>query len=217
MKAAYFRNVNYDTLRILPPIEPKDKTNTWSRGSIRDSDFNELIITGPQLPVVFSGCRFNNVVFSMRGPADEPAYAFECFLHSLLSVVEATISANPDKFKPGVKNAALLQYDRDFIRPSSYSPDLPNEMRVKLAVKRDQVDEHGEVVDMIDSVFVDESGTAVDPQDITSGSEILPIIKISYYRNGNKFGLNMVLLKGLVYPRIKATRSVDYHELEFDI
>jgi hypothetical protein len=131
--------------------------------------------------------------------------------------VEENVSANPEKFKPGVKNAALLQYDRDFVRPSSYSPDLPNEMRVKLAVKRDQVDEHGEIVDLIDSVFVDESGFNVDPQDITSGSEILPIVKISYYRNGNKFGLNLVLLKGLVYPRIRATRSIDYSELEFDV
>lgn len=217
MKAVAFSSVKYENLRILPPLEPKDKTATWSRGSIRDNEFNELIVTGPSLPVVFSGCRFNNVVFSMRGPADESAYAFECFLHSVLSVVEENVSANPEKFKPGVKNAALLQYDRDFIRPSSYSPDLPNEMRVKLAVKRDQVDEHGEVVDLIDSVFVDESGARIDPQDITSGSEILPIIKISYYRNGNKFGLNLVLLKGLVYPRIRATRSLDYSELEFDV
>jgi hypothetical protein len=217
MKAPLFSNIKHENLRILPPLEPKDKTNTWSRGSIRDTEFNELIVTGPSLPVVFSGCRFNNVVFSMRGPADESAYAFECFLHSILSLVEENVSANPEKFKPGVKNAALLQYDRDFVRPSSYSPDLPNEMRVKLAVKRDQVDEHGEIVDLIDSVFVDESGFNVDPQDITSGSEILPIVKISYYRNGNKFGLNLVLLKGLVYPRIRATRSIDYSELEFDV
>lgn len=218
MRAPSFNNVLVENLRILPPLEPKDKTINWSRGSIRDQDFNELIVTGPQLPVLFSGCRFNNVVFSMRGPgADEPAYAFECFLHKVLSAVETAIAANPEKYKPGVKNAALLQYDRDFVRPSSYSPDLPNEMRVKLAVKRDQVDEYGQTVDMIDSVFVDESGYTIEPGDITAGSEILPIIKISYFRNGNKFGLNLTLLKGMVYPRIKATRSINYSELEFDV
>ena len=219
MKAVHFSHVATETLRILPPLEPKDKSITWSRGSIRDKDFNELLVTGPRLPVLFSGCRYNNVVFSMRGPGvDDAAHAFEGFLHKVLSSVESAVQATPDKFKPGIKNAILLQFDRDFIRPSSYSSDLPNEMRVKLAVKRQEVSEHGEVLDMIDSVFVDERGQAVNPSDISSGSEIIPIIKVSYYRNGNKFGLNLTLLKGLVYlSEMGARRQMDYNELEFDL
>jgi hypothetical protein len=153
----------------------------------------------------------------MRGPQDEDSYAFECFLHKVLSAVENAAGANPDKFKPGVKNAALLQFDRDFIRPSSYAADLPNEMRVKLAVKRDQIDEHGESVDMIETQFVTEDGLSVDPDDITSGSEIIPILRIGYYRNGNKFGLNLTMLKGLVYPSTKKRRSMDIAQLEFDL
>ena len=220
MKAPHFSNFDYaaiDALRVLPPLDPKDKEFNWARGSIRDQDFNDLIVTGPRLPVLFSGCRFNNVVFSMRGPQDEPAYAFECFLHQVLSHVENAVAAAPDKYKPGLKNAALLQWDRDFVRPSSYSPDLPNELRVKLAVKRDQIDEHGEVVDMIDSVFVDEQGETVDPRDISAGSEIIPIVRVSYYRNANKFGLNLTLLKGLVYPGQKLRNQLHYSELQFDI
>lgn len=221
MKATHFSNFDHaaiDALRVLPPLESKDKTISWARGSIRDSDFSELIVTGPRLPVLFSGCRYNNVVFSMRGPGqDDAAYAYESFLHKVLSRVEAVIQAAPDKFKPGVKNAALLQFDRDFVRPSSYSPDLPNEMRVKLAVKRDQVDEHGEIVDMIDSVFVDERGQPVEPGDITAGSEIIPIMRVSYYRNANKFGLNLTLLKGLVYIAERDRKRVDYAHLEFDL
>jgi hypothetical protein len=219
MKAGHVSNVSLDRLRVLPPIEPKDnnKSIAWSRGSIRDHDFSELLVTGPRLPVLFSGCRFNNVVFSMRGPQDEDSYAFECFLHKVLSAVENAAGANPDKFKPGVKNAALLQFDRDFIRPSSYAADLPNEMRVKLAVKRDQIDEHGESVDMIETQFVTEDGLSVDPDDITSGSEIIPILRIGYYRNGNKFGLNLTMLKGLVYPSTKKRRSMDIAQLEFDL
>jgi len=219
MKAVHFSNVDFSSLRILPPLEPKDKSISWSRGSIRDNDFNELLVTGPRLPVLFSGCRYNNVVFSMRGPgADDNAYAFECFLHQVLSSVESVVQASPDKFKPGLKNAALLHFDRDFVRPSSYSNDLPNEMRVKLAVKRQEVDEHGEVVDMIDSVFIDEHGQPVDPSDITSGSEIIPIVKVSYYRNANKFGLNLTLLKGLVYVAEKGARKqMDYNQLQFDL
>lgn len=219
MKAAHFSNVVLETLRVLPPMEPKDKSITWLRGSIRDSDFNELIITGPRLPVLFSGCRFNTVVFSMRGPGeDNVAYTFENFLHRVLSCVESSVQAAPDKFKPGLKNAALLHFDRDFVRPSSYSSDLPNEMRVKLAIKRQEVDEHGEVVDMIDSVFIDERGQQVDPSDITAGSEIIPIIRVSYYRNANKFGLNLTLLKGLVYLAERGPRKqMDYGQLEFDL
>jgi hypothetical protein len=216
MKAPHFSNASLELLRVLPPMEPRDKTITWSRGSIRDPDFNELLITGPRLPVLYSGCRFNNVVFSMRGPEDETSYAFECFLHKVLSCVETAVSINPEKFKPGVKNSALLNFDRDFIRPSSYSPDLPNEMRVKLSVKRDQVDEHGLVVDMIDTVFVDEGGFELEADEITAGSEIIPIIRVSYYRNGNKFGLNLTMLKGMVFPGTRALKTMNYSELEFD-
>jgi hypothetical protein len=219
MKATNFSNFDYaaiEALQVLPPLESKDKTITWARGSIRDSEFNELLITGPRIPVLFSGCRFNNLVFSIRGPEDETAYAFECFLNKVLSHVESTVSASVERFKPGLKNPSLLQFDRDFIRPSSYSVDMPNELRVKLAVKRQQVDEHGEVVDMIESVFVTEGGDSIDPQDIRAGSDIIPIIRISYYRNGNKFGLNLTLLKGLVYPSAKRPR-VSLNELEFDI
>lgn len=220
MKATNFSNFDYvaiEALRVLPPLESKDKTITWARGSIRDTDFNELIITGPRMPVLFSGCRYNNVVFSVRGPTDEPTHAFEAFLHKVLSHVEASVSSSLDKFRPGLKNAALLQFDRDFIRPSSYSADSPNELRVKLAIKRGEVDEHGEVLDMIETPFVTEDGVSVDPEDITSGSEIVPIMRIGYYRNGNKFGLNLVMLKGLVYLNQKKRRSMDLAQLEFDL
>lgn len=220
MKATSFSNFDYaaiEALRVLPPLESKDKTITWARGSIRDNDFNELIVTGPRMPVLFSGCRYNNVVFSVRGPTDEPTHAFEAFLHKVLSHVESTVSTSLDKFRPGLKNAALLQFDRDFIRPSSYSADSPNELRVKLVVRSGMVDGDGEVVNVIETPFVDENGNSIDPDDITSGSEIIPIIRVSYYRNGNKFGLNLTMLKGLVYINQKKRRSLDLGQLEFDL
>lgn len=220
MKATNFSNFDHaalEALRVLPPLESKDKSITWARGSIRDSDFNELIVTGPRLPVLYSGCRYNNVVFSMRGPEDEPGYAFEALLHKVLSHVEDTVSAQTDKFRPGLKNSALLQFDRDFIRPSSYSADMPNELRVKLLVKRGEIDGQGETVDLIETPFVDEEGNAIDPGDISAGSEIVPIIRIGYYRNGNKFGLNITMLKGMVFINNKRRRSLDLHALEFDL
>lgn len=220
MKATSFSNFDYvaiEALRVLPPLESKDKTITWARGSIRDNDFNELVVTGPRMPVLFSGCRYNNVVFSVRGPTDEPTHAFEAFLHKVLSHVESSVSSSLDKFRPGLKNAALLQFDRDFIRPSSYSAESPNELRVKVLIKRGEVDEHGEVLDMIATPFEDENGNSVDPDSISAGSEIIPIIRIGYYRNGNKFGLNMTMLKGLVFPNQKKRRLIDLDQLEFDL
>lgn len=213
-----FDSTAIEALRVLPPLEPKDKSIAWARGSIRDQDFNELVVTGPRLPVLFSGCRFNSVVFSIRGPgADDPSYAFECFLHKVLSHVENTVGASVDRFKPGCKNAALLHFDRDFIRPSSYSSDLPNELRVKLSVKRNHVDENGEIVELVDTTLVDEEGNEIDPESIRSGSEIIPILRISYYRNAHKFGLNLTMLKGLVYPCTKRVKTVDHSDLEFDL
>jgi hypothetical protein len=220
MKAPKFTTFNHEAiaaLRVLPPLESKDKTITWARGSIRDSDFNELLVTGPRLPVLFSGCRFNNTVFSIRGPEDEPSQAFENFLHAVLSHVESSVSSSTEKFRPGLKNMALLHFDRDFIRPSSYSADSPNELRVKLLVRRGEVSEEGEVVDLIETNFVDEHGNSIDPLDITAGSEIVPIIRIGYYRNGNKFGLNLTMLKGLVFLNTKKRRSLDLSQLEFDL
>lgn len=221
MKATSFNKITYDAikaLQVLPPLEPKDKNVTWARGSIRDSDFNELLVTGPRLPVLYSGCRFNNVVFSIRGPGtDDPSHDFENFLHRVLLHIEDAVTAKPDKFKPGLKNAALLHFDKDFIRPSSYSVEMPNELRVKLVVNRSQVDENGEIMDVIGTEFIDEHDNKIDPADISAGSEIVPILRIGYYRNVNKFGLNLTMLRGLVYPNSKKRKSLNVSDLEFDL
>jgi hypothetical protein len=219
MKCPHFSNYDYlaiDGLRVLPPLEPRDKSIQWARGSIRDADYNELIITGPRLPVLFSGCRYNSIVFSMR-PSDEPSMAFEAFLSKIINRVESSVTTTPEKFKPGCKNAATLQFDKDISRPSSYSIDMPNEFRVKLAVRRGDIDEHGEVVDIIETVFTDEEGMHIEPVDIVSGSEMIPIFRVGYYRNANKFGLNVTLLKGVITHRTsKKARTIDFKELMID-
>jgi hypothetical protein len=216
----HFSSFDYqaiEQLKVLPPLEPRDKTIGWARGSIRDQNFNELFVTGPRLPVLFSGCRYNSVVFSIRGPgADDPSHALECFLHKVLSHVEATVSANVEKFKPGLKNTALLHFDRDFIRPSSYGAEFPNEFRVKLAVKRDY-DDNGEMSETIETLFVDEHENKIDPDNITNESEIIPIFKVSYYRNANKFGLNIIMHKGMVFQANKKRKTIDNADLQFDI
>lgn len=219
MKCPHFSHFDYtaiDALRVLSPLEPRDKSIQWARGSIRDADYNELIITGPRLPVLFSGCRFNSIVFSMR-PDDEPTAAFEAFMSRLINRVESAVASNPEKFKPGCKNVATLHFDKDISRPSSYSVDMPNEFRVKLAVRRGDTDDQGEVVDTIETVFTDEEGLHIEPIDILSGSEMIPIFRVGYYRNGNKFGLNVTLLKGVVSHRPnKKSRTIDFNDLMID-
>lgn len=219
MKCPHFSNYDYlaiDGLRVLPPLEPRDKSIQWARGSIRDADYNELIITGPRLPVLYTGCRYNSVVFSMRS-SDEPSMAFEAFLSKIVNRVESAVTASPEKFKPGCKNAATLQFDKDITRPSSYSIDMPNEFRTKLAIRRDGIDEHGEVVDVVETVFTDEEGACIEPDDIVSGSEMIPIFRVGYYRNANKFGLNVTLLKGVITHRTsKKARTIDFKELMID-
>jgi hypothetical protein len=196
-------------------MESKD-TKVWPRGSFRDADFNELIVTGPRLPLVFSGCRFNNLVFAMKGPIDEPAQAFEDFLHRVLSMVETAVDKDPTKFMGPIKNRNILVFDRDFVRPSTYSADEPNEFKVRLAVKRNQLDDNGEVVDVVDAEFVDGDGNKMNPEDLRKGDEIMPIMRVGYHRNGNKFGLTFTLLRGKVYPGSRKRKSLDIAELEFD-
>ena len=215
MLCTKFNRVDLSKYRVLPPMESKDK-NVWPRGSFRDTDFNELIVTGPRLPLVFSGCRFNNLVFAMKGPADEAAYAFEEFLHRVLSMVETAVDKDPTKFMGGIKNRNILVFDRDFVRPSTYSADEPNEFKVRLAVKRNQLDEHGEVVDMIDAEFVDAEGVRVNPEDLRKGDEIMPIMRVGYHRNANKFALTFTLLRGKVFPSLRKRKSMDIAELQFD-
>lgn len=205
------------SLRVLPPLEHKDKTITWAWGSIRDADFREVLVTGPTLPVVFSGCRYNNIVFYLNDQQDPAAHAFRAFLQQLLSHVEANVHANPEKFRPGLKNANLLSFDLEVVRPSSYGADLPDELRVKLPLKKGVVSEEGEVVDMIDTMFVDEKGDKVEPGDVMAGMKVLPIFRVGYSRNGTKFGLTISMLKAKVFtdsaPR---GNQVDVASLEFD-
>jgi hypothetical protein len=134
----------------------------------------------------------------MRGPGEaEPAYAFECFLHKVLSHVEDAVTANPDKYKPRHRER------RDpVLRPRLY-PTLLLLRRSPQRVPCEAVREAGvwpgarvESVDVTDTVFVGENGEPIEPGDISSGNEIVPIFRVSYFRNANKFGLNITMLKG---------------------
>jgi hypothetical protein len=56
----------------------------------------------------------------------------------------------------------------------------------------------------------------MNPEDLRKGDEIMPIMRVGYHRNGNKFGLTFTLLRGKVYPGSRKRKSLDIAELEFD-
>lgn len=207
--APFFSSVlDFTNIRVLPPYENKDKPSPqWVRGYIRNSG-RDFIVTGPKLRVCFGGCRWNKMVLAMPGPADEVAYSFERWLQALCPVIENQIWQNPERFKPGAKSSTRFLFDHEFIKPSIDPTVYASELRCRLSVNRE---------DKVDTdLFRVEDGSKVpmDPSEITAGSYIIPIFRISYYRNVERFGLVLTIVKGEVFPA--EHRSLDNKELEFD-
>lgn len=219
MKAIHFSKLNDDALKTFKILPPKEMSgnSAIAYGSIRDpADFTQLIVTGPRLPVRFAGL-YNKITFSVRGPGtDDPSHEWENFLGRVLAYLEDEVRKSPEKFRPGLKNLALLQFDNQFYHPSNYSTELSEDYRIKLSIKKGEIDENGESVDMIDTIFLNEEGNKLSIDDIYQGSEIIPMVRIGYYRNGNKFGLSTTLVKGLVFPAPKRAR-IEYEDIDFDL
>lgn len=207
--APFFASVlQFDKLRVLPPYENKDKPQAqWVRGYIRNGS-NDFIITGPKLKICFSGCRWNKMVLAMPGPDDEMAYSFERWLRNLCPVVENQIWQNPEQFKPGAKSSTRFLFDHEFIKPSVDPSMYASELRCRLSIKRD------ETVDT--DLFRVENGQKIpmEPSEITAGSYIIPIFRISYYRNIERFGLVLTIVKGEVFPGER--RIIGNADLMFD-
>lgn len=53
----------------------------------------------------------------------------------------------------------------------------------------------------------------VNPNDITAGMEVIPVIRLSYYRNIERFGLSLTVLKGQVFDgesKHEKTQNMDW-------
>lgn len=202
-----FDKQNLPALLLQAPYEPPGRNAAWVRGSIRikpdgQSYAKDFVITGPRMQVCYGGCRWNRLVLALPGAANERVYKFEKWLRQVADAVKAGIWANPSKFKPGAATNARFVFDDNFIRPSTDATMYPDELLTKLSVKRITPDNGEEMVELVDAeLFMDgpDGPVHVNAEDITNGSEVVPIIKISYFRNNERFGLTLTVLKAKVF------------------
>ncbi len=197
-------------LVVLPPYEPKtDTTLQWVRGSLRlpsgSGGYRDLVVTGPRMKVVYGGCRYNRMVLALPGGGFPEVYAFERWVRGLMLNVKANIWANPGKYRSGASTPARFQFDEGIIRASNDPAMYPDELVTRLSTKRITTGdvEEGGPTEYIDTEFITDTENGVsniEPVDIVAGSTIIPIFKISYNRNIEKFGLVLTLLKAKVFP-----------------
>lgn len=209
--APYFRTTNPQDVRIIQPYEVPGKVSQWVRGSIRHNG-TDLVVTGPKLRVCFSGCRWNKLVLGVPALVDDlestnhdvvEAIAFKNWLHELAGQVQATVWAQPEKFKPGAKSSTRFIFDTDYVKPSSDPSLYPDEVRCRLSTYR-QTGGENENYDVVDADLfkvVDGIVFKVDAPEIFSGSYVIPVLKINYFRNIERFGLMITVLKAHVFPQ----------------
>lgn len=219
--APYFaRLTDLDGIQVLPPYESAERANQWVRGYLRLPDGGDFIITGPRLRLCFSGCRWNKMVFAMVGVADEEGYQFQRWLSDVAESVEKTIWANPDRFKPGAKSNSRFTFDHDIVKPSSDPASFPDQLSCRLSsLRRQRLDDSGEFDEIVDAeLFRVEDGISIkmDPAEITADSEVIPIIRLTYFRNVDRFGLTATILKAQVFPS-EGRQKMDNAAWEFDL
>lgn len=220
--ATHFSNVTEALLQdyavVVPPYEGKNSTPAWVRGSIRlrgPGVMEDLVVTAPSLKVVFSGCRWNRLV--MAAPSEhDPSYEFVQWIRTLGAYVESTIFAAPDKYKPGAKNAVRFTFDLDVLKASSEPTMYPDEIRTRLStIRRPSPDDPEAFLDTSNAILMNQEGEPIEPADILAGGTVMPIIKVSYYRNVDRFGLVFTVLKAL-YTAPPDRPQNDNASYEFD-
>lgn len=223
--AEYFSKFGEDRIKdlvVVPPYETnKDKLNQWVRGYIKyrtspDSYPQELVVTGPKMRVCFGGCKWNKIVFGVPKENDDfpdPAVKeFRAWLATIARKVKSTIFDSPEKFRPGSKSSSRFTFEEDLIKPSSDPDKYPDELRCRLStVRREMTEaerqEHNDLLfdptsdqtELVDAdIFTVSDGikVAVDPTTITPRSYMIPVVRISYSRQGDKFGLTLTITKG---------------------
>lgn len=221
----YWDQAKINMLRVLPPYEPKDRVMQWVRGSIRyltdDNDSRELVVTGPKLRVCYGGCNWNRIVFAMNDH-DEDIYDFQQWLYMVADHVKREIFNNPGKFKNGATSSVRFSFDEEFIKPPNDPSRYPSELRCRLSTRREYCnqDSDGLTTDVVDADLYTrlENGTyeSIDHRQITAGSYIIPVLKFSYYRNGERFGMSITVLKGVVELYDKSARKIENNQWEID-
>lgn len=159
-----------------PPSLPR---GARVRGNIRQKLTNkDLVVTMPKMRVVYSGCRWNSVVFAMTPEQKE----LISWLNCLYKFVEDTVRADPGVYK--VRPQAVPLFTATPVQPSN-NPDLyPPELRCRLATEG-RSDE---------AVCVAALGD-VDPSEVRGGGFMTPVVKVGYFKDQDTFGLTFTILK----------------------
>ena len=138
------------------------------------------------MKVVYSGCRYNSIVFAM----DETTDDFRRWLSGVHAAMSKAILTDPVKYKFNGRGAPTFL--KDIVTENS-SEMYPDELRCRLAIERTGNDINDS---KITSVFLDKNGNQVPPGQIYGGGQVLPIFKVSYYKEGDDYGLQLTMLKG---------------------
>jgi hypothetical protein len=139
------------------------------------------------MQVVYSGCKYNSIVFV----ADQSQTEFLNWLESVSAAVGSIITHNPSNFKFTTSNPAGM-----FITTVSSNPDMyPNELRCRLSTNRTGTDISDQE---ITTVFINSKNhDTVLPEDVRARGVVKPIFKLGYYKLGEAYGIELTLLKGL--------------------
>lgn len=221
--ADYFKKWTKDrleTVHVQPPYDVKDAL--WVRGSLRykreDDSVQDLIVTGPKMKICYSGSKWNRIVLAMNGTED--VYQFEMWLRHVAEYVRSAIWADPSRFRKGATSNLRFVFDDDVVKPSKDSMMYPDELRCRLSTRR-ETNLSGDPVDVVDAFLftrsdLDGATIQIDPSDIAAGSYIIPVIKISYNRTNDRFGLVCTVLQGLIFPSDGPRNKIDNSEWVID-
>lgn len=230
MLAEHFSKFNGSRLEdiiVLPPYEPKSvipngttipvppPVPQWVRGNIRlrngaSGGSRDFVITAPPMTVVYGGCRWNRLILGLPGAGDQQVYAFEKWIrNAVIPAVKSQIWSFPGRFKPGSLTNQRFVFDESVLKPSSDPSVYPDELVTRLSVRKPLYD--GDT-DLIDTEFIQESAAGVErvePDNLTAGSVVQPVLKISYNRIGERFGLVLTVLKAKVLEMNSRSPHID--------
>jgi len=200
MYATRFSKFNHEDVKniiVQPPWERPNGTTMWVRGNLRTQHDQDLVVTGPRMKVVYGGCRWYKLVFALPGIADPDVYGFERFLADISEAVKTKIWEEPGKYKPGATSNQRFIMDTDYHKESSDPASYPDELRTRLLVIKSSSTSE---VDQDDHVMTEMimNGEPIHPTSIKAGMYITPIFRTSYFRNIDRFGIQLTCLKGLV-------------------
>jgi len=217
-----FTEEDVQDLLVQPPWERPNGSALWVRGNIRTKDNQDLVITGPRLKVVYGGCRWYKLVFALPGASDTnmsefqvaDVNGFERFLADVSESVKTRIWNEPSKFKPGATSTQRFVMDSDYYKESSDPTIYPNELRTRLLViKTPSTTEVDQDDHIVTELFMNDQ--RIHPTSIQAGMYITPIFRINYFRNIDRFGIQLTCLRGLVEEG--DARPISEPEWVFDV